>query len=176
MWSPAFASDVNCSACAVWVYGEHPRGYRQHCRTAAHSLWTVTYTGEISRTVSTWLRAGRTQVNSTKQPPHSTTYSKHTKHTRWRSGSGLAGRFLHLPGLLHFRPVPLSPCFPDASIRYEENPAGQRKVKHPPSKLRNSKERGAGVIFDAILTFKFLFERRKAPKWFQTLGSIAQGT
>lgn len=117
MWSPAFASDVNCSACAVWVYGEHPRGYRQHCRTAAHSLWTVTYTGEISRTVSTWLRAGRTQVNSTKQPPHSTTYSKHTKHTRWRSGSGLAGRFLHLPGLLQFRPVPLSPCFPDASIR-----------------------------------------------------------
>lgn len=50
------------------------------------------------------------------------------KHAAVRVGPDWQ-RFLYLPGLLHFRSFPLSPCFPVVSIREGASQAGREKKK-----------------------------------------------
>lgn len=75
--------------------------------------------------------------------PYDSYHGTLTKYAAVRVGPGWQ-RSLYLPGLLRFRSVPLSSCFPDASIREEESRAGQRKVTRPPGRLTNSTGLGPG--------------------------------
>lgn len=110
-----------------------------------HSAIGEKFAGNTSSTAGLFMDPGNVPWNSARLRADSAQCKKRgskqpNDNSSWTQTGGGPCRGLagtdnpHLPGLRHFRSVPLSPCFPVASNREVESRAGQRKVTPPPGR------------------------------------------